>query len=446
MAVSIPAGIFNLGAVKLDSQKLANLEGQLLAKKAAKEEALDKYFRDLRGKVNPAGMRGQDLAGWTEKYNEWVANGIKNKDAISKGGVSQQKHLLDYQDLMNDIEYSKSMAKFQDNLGIKKQEGKIDKMDFPVIEKVTKSIYDPEHYKNPETKTPYSWGDFSENIPTWDIGKRKQFVDYATSDFEPRVRINEKKVFDNVGKEWVTTYDLKHSDDDVRAMAERAIAVNSDKSGVKTYNEILKGHGDPSKNIPPTQEFVQLSNAYSKVFKDDIMDTPAKVAAADIILNASNVVKAGKPERVTDREAVAKLNAKYSKDGGDVGRIDLRNYPIVEGKYNVTDLFQGVKVTGLPKGDSWAAKRVLYDPSTNSVTITEYVSRDSEGNLKGEQTRVVPFETFKQNIKSLNPGADFKYVSGLSNAITGGQGSGATPAPPANPNTKRPDLSTFVKK
>ena len=44
MAVSIPREIFTLGAVQFSTQPLAQLQGQLLAKKAAKEEALNKYF------------------------------------------------------------------------------------------------------------------------------------------------------------------------------------------------------------------------------------------------------------------------------------------------------------------------------------------------------------------------------------------------------------------
>ena len=47
MAVSIPSNIYTLGAVQFNTQPLAALQGKLLAQKAAKEEALDKYFNDL---------------------------------------------------------------------------------------------------------------------------------------------------------------------------------------------------------------------------------------------------------------------------------------------------------------------------------------------------------------------------------------------------------------
>ena len=61
MAVSIPSNIYTLGAVQFNTQPLAALQGKLLAQKAAKEEALDKYFNDLKGKINQAGMRSTDL-------------------------------------------------------------------------------------------------------------------------------------------------------------------------------------------------------------------------------------------------------------------------------------------------------------------------------------------------------------------------------------------------
>ena len=286
----IPREVYTLGAVRFDARPIAQLQGQLLAKKAAKEEALDKYFQDLKMKINPAGMRTQDVPGFNEKLTNWISSGIANKSSIAKGGLAQQDHLLKYQELLNDVEQSKQIGKLQMDLDSKRLEGKLDEEDFPILDRIGKTIYDPLHYKNVETKMPFSMGDFSENIPTWDVPKRKQYIDFAASGMDPAGRINEKTVIDPYTGNKVTTFDKVYTQDQLKKMAEKAIAIGSDKSGLKTYKNLLK---EGERDVP-SEEFISLAKAYNSVNPNDAMDTPLKVAAADIILNKMGVVGTGR--------------------------------------------------------------------------------------------------------------------------------------------------------
>jgi hypothetical protein len=339
--VPISPQAYSAEAVVFDTRPLAALQQKLAAKKAAKDEALDKYFLDLKNKINPAGMRTQDLPEWNKELENWISNGVMNRKEIAKGGMAQQEYLLKYQNLLSKVEQSKQMGKFQSDLESKKQEGKIDEDDFPLLDSIRLSIYNPQHYKNTETLTPYSMGDFSENIPTWDVSKRKQFIDYSAAGVDPAGKINEKSVFDPVTQRKTTTFDKVYTEDQLMKMAERAVAIGSDRSGLKTYKKILESGEQVGKRKVinpvtqqeeivlepkvPSEEFIKLAKAYNSVFKNDIMDTPLKVAAADIILNKMGVAGRGETSYARPRDTNINL-------GGDGGKQFVDYYGEIEGK------------------------------------------------------------------------------------------------------------------
>ena len=286
--VPISPQAYSAEAVVFDTRPLAALQQKLAAKKAAKDEALDKYFLDLKNKINPAGMRTQDLPEWNKELENWISNGVMNRKEIAKGGMAQQEYLLKYQNLLSKVEQSKQMGKFQSDLESKKQEGKIDEDDFPLLDSIRLSIYNPQHYKNTETLTPYSMGDFSENIPTWDIGKSKQFyVDFARAGAKPAEKINEKTIYNPNTRSYTTTYEEVYSLPQLTEMAIKGgAAITSDKSGYKTHKKILE---EGERQIP-SERFIDYAKAYSKIAPNDIMDTPEKAAAAGIVLNNSGVI------------------------------------------------------------------------------------------------------------------------------------------------------------
>jgi len=102
-------------------------------------------------------------------------------------------------------------------------------------------------------------------------------------------------------------------------------------------------------------------------------------------------------------------------------QIDLREYPDEPGGgKNITDLMQGIKVTGLPTGKTLLAEKVVFNPATQKVTFKEFAERDGEGKIiTGGQEKTLTLTTFLQNIRTNNPGVDMKFIEGLRNAITG---------------------------
>ncbi len=116
-------------------------------------------------------------------------------------------------------------------------------------------------------------------------------------------------------------------------------------------------------------------------------------------------------------------------------KIDLREYKDVDGGKDVTDLFRGVKVTGLPTGSSLLAESVTYNPTTQQVTYKEYT--DS----KDAKPKTVSLTKFFQDIKTLNPQIDMKFLEGLRNPITGAAPQQTTTPQPAKKEILRKDIA-----
>ena len=127
-------------------------------------------------------------------------------------------------------------------------------------------------------------------------------------------------------------------------------------------------------------------------------------------------------------------------------QIDLREYPdVAGGGKDITNLMQGIKVTGLPNGKTLLAEKVYYNPVNQRVTFKEYAERDESGAIiTGGGEKTVSLTTFLQNIKSNNPGTDMRFLEGLRNPITGAAPTqDATPKQqPAKKEIKRSDIAT----
>jgi len=82
----VPREVYTLGAVQFDTRPLVKLQGELLAKREAKqkaeEEAIDKYVLGYAGKLTPTGVRTNDLAGFETRRKSWVDFALQNKSKI----------------------------------------------------------------------------------------------------------------------------------------------------------------------------------------------------------------------------------------------------------------------------------------------------------------------------------------------------------------------------
>lgn len=111
MAIQNPSNLFSGGAVVFNSNPYNQFAINMMARKAAKDEALDAYYRDLNKSINPAGVRTQDINGFMEKTNALQNYWQQNKDAIKNprldNGRSQTEYNSRYQDIQGYINQSK---------------------------------------------------------------------------------------------------------------------------------------------------------------------------------------------------------------------------------------------------------------------------------------------------------------------------------------------------
>src|ERR1044072_2143138 len=109
------------GAVVFNQQPYLAFYERQAAKKQAKEDALDNYFRDLGKNVTSTGMRSQDVPSLMGKYKEWQDFYGQNKSAILNpkldNGKAYSEYMNRYQDQLGTISASKEALKSMDEIG-----------------------------------------------------------------------------------------------------------------------------------------------------------------------------------------------------------------------------------------------------------------------------------------------------------------------------------------
>lgn len=111
MALHTPSNLYTGGAVAFDSTPFTAFTINAMARKQAKDEALDEYYNNINKSVNPAGVRTQDLEGFNKKTNEWREFYQANKDAIKNtrldNGQAQTEYYQRLQDALSYVDRSK---------------------------------------------------------------------------------------------------------------------------------------------------------------------------------------------------------------------------------------------------------------------------------------------------------------------------------------------------
>jgi hypothetical protein len=112
MALRNPQDLYNAGAVVFNTQPYVNFTANLIARKQAKEEAIDSYYQNLNKGINPAGVRTQDVPMFMEKVKGFKEYYNQNKDKIKNprmdNGKAQTEYQTMYQDALNHVQMSKS--------------------------------------------------------------------------------------------------------------------------------------------------------------------------------------------------------------------------------------------------------------------------------------------------------------------------------------------------
>lgn len=342
MAVSIPREIYTLGAVQISTQPLAQLQGQLLAKKAAKEEALNKYFYDLQGKINTAGVRQVDAVGIDQDIKKWQQSWSKDAN-----GLQKLEHQSNYQNILRRIEQSKNRAKLEMDLGKMRVEGKYDPDDddLEIQQRIGYSIYDPRSYKQ-DGVTEYGIGDLSPAIPDFDATRQNQFFSAITRGKTAgevpdtsRAPIIEKQT-----GYVVTPIKKEFSKEQVVAMANDAGELTkADRISRKYYSKILDN--------PQSDQFVVLKEAYDNYFPGGIMDTPEEVAKADAAIRFSQPMEVGtRRVKEEDWKERAMFQAFLKSQGPQGEKEPVDYYGEMEAKVSRAKPGLGFPLSGLDAG------------------------------------------------------------------------------------------------
>lgn len=114
MALINDPRLFTGGSERIDTRPHVALYAQLKAREAARNDAFDEYMRNVNLKINPAGMRYQDMPAFEHGLKEMQEFGIQNRDAIQNprkdGGLSAMKFQQIYQRQLNRISESKAAS------------------------------------------------------------------------------------------------------------------------------------------------------------------------------------------------------------------------------------------------------------------------------------------------------------------------------------------------
>lgn len=346
MAVNYNINPYGAGAVVLDQRPYLQFYQQQLARREAKEAALDNYFRDLGKNITPAGMRSQDVAGLTQKTNEWRRFYAQNKDAISNpridNGKAYTEYMSRYQDQLAHIEQSKRALKTTDELNktrlnpnttyILDDPGIIEKIQFHDL-----PIGDPK-------RKDIDIASLSVPPKPWGIKDREAYSKYLTAGLEFDEKPGKTEYLP--GFKTRTPITKEYNQDNLRVIGQRAMgAYDTDKALQFQTNKLVKDvMSDPDK-------YAQLNSVYNRVYGKDA-ESPKELLAAQSILDENR--KSVKIQEGKDEYGMQKALA------------DMRHR-------NARELI---------------AYRKSLDPNdaeTNDLWVTEYV-----GKLKGEAMKRAP--------------------------------------------------------
>lgn len=311
MALQNPSNLYSGGQGVFDSSRSVQMYANLMAKKQAKKDALDAYYGKALQDVTPSGMRNKDIiGGWSQKLEAFKNLGMdpEKKKYLLNPSLDGYKTVTDFNrmhtELLSEAERSKQELKDENMLNEQRISGKWnpDDDDMALIDRKGKSIYDPSRYD--ELGRDVDLTNISFNTPEFDANRQAKANKGIYGNIKPGKSYDEKKaVKDNNTGQFFIPYVESYSTENIEQIGKNAERmVSSDKSMRKAYNDLL--HNDPDM-VAKATAFLQGVDG-----KDAVVDTPAKLAKADKMMEAASYAKRGE-EAKTDW--VAKSDKSYAQ-------------------------------------------------------------------------------------------------------------------------------------
>lgn len=304
-----PSNLYSGGNVKLDSTPYTRIALQQQYRKQAMEEASNQYFSKLPDRLNPAGVRTQDL----QNQNGGILNdldGIKNywlrnKDEIRKGGMAQQNYFQQIERAKQNIQLSKDRAQSQLLIGkeaLKPNGWKPREEDSGILEAMDKPINDPASKKQ-DGVTEYGLNDLSLSAAPYNSEMQLKHDKAIGAGIVPDKLPNDEGSIDPTAAK--VTYQYGYTPEKVDMAMNNAIQETKSNRTIRYhYEDLLK---DPA-IVERASKILQAQ--YDKTGgngKQVVVDTPEEIAAALAIEKYSNYRE---PKTFTD---VASIHAWQEK-------------------------------------------------------------------------------------------------------------------------------------
>lgn len=267
-------GLYTGGAVTLDSSPIADMYHQYSMKNIARDEALDDYFRNLNKSINPAGVRNQDIAGLTQKQNEWQQFYQQNKRAIKNprmdNGKAFSEYQSRYQDMLNYVQKSKNVTAISEDLAKARLNPNMGYMfeDDDIVNKIAehdKPLTDPTHRA-------INVQELSIQPKPIDIKEWQAMQKSAAAGLKPSEEV-EKIDVDPTTMDTITTVKKKYSPEDLQAAGNRMKSL---------YQLDRRVRHSADKNLLNAPNVAELNEVYKSVYGKNV-ETPADLLAAQTI-------------------------------------------------------------------------------------------------------------------------------------------------------------------
>lgn len=375
MAIVNDPRLYSGGSVVFNSQPATQFYLQSEAKKRAKDEALDNYYRDFNKSLNPAGMRNQDIEGWMNKVNDWRGFYQQNKDAIKNprldNGKAQSEYMARYQDALSDTQRSKNAGEISKGYVMPvitnpDKRSRLTDISLGTIASHDASIYDPNHKELDPTKLDFDAKPFG-------LDEQKKLSSYLTQGVKMD-EIVEKITKDPKTQSKTISYEYKLNPEALKTVGARA--ANTYKS-----DDRFQAHIDQLAENPDI--FNQLNEVFKGVYGKDIVSNEDFAAAYGL----NQVQKERDVQKVAGYNPFAgqsswgsnqKVNPAdfWSRSVVQAGNIAAQTGDVTQLRGVVSQLFTGNGSRRLGNKDSDVKYEIV--GGRPSVKITTYPTTEAE--------------------------------------------------------------------
>lgn len=267
MATQLPSNLYSGGAVVFNNQPYIAFQANMMARKQAKDEALDEYYRNLNQSVNPAGVRMRDMPDFEKKMNDLRGYWSQNRDAIKNpmkyGAAAQTEYQRKFQDVKNLVAMSKEAEKAKEPfLPILADPDKRSRIPDTFIERLT--AYDATPVSDPNFRT-LNINELQYNPKPFEIGSFIKKFDHIKPDEDQLLGATDPKTMQRT----VTTKKYFGEDAKKSIYGIAASSYLSDPSFKKAVDDTMEDK----------EAYGRLNEIFKKEFGHDIQ-TPEDFAAA----------------------------------------------------------------------------------------------------------------------------------------------------------------------